>query len=1201
MRLRARDRLRWGWMRTVVAARMAGTVRRALVVVWSASGPLMGTMAAGTGMMLGSALSSSVVLAQSAATTTITDTVQYANGAPAQGTVLLSWPGFVTASGVSVQKGTTSVTLGANGALSVQLAPNGGASPIGTFYTAVYHLNDGSISQEYWSVPVSGVPVSLAKVRTTVLPSTVAQQTVSKQYVDQAIARAALTGVASADASPYVVKTGDTMTGPLQLPGDPTTALQAADKNYVDANVTAVQAGLDQKVSKVPTATQVVVQPPSTELRTNRLNGVLYGTPFISQNGSDGIANALLQPECAKNCEIRLEPDYAGIDLLTPTQVGAYTVDERGGQIRETFSSPVNPRIPADDVAHSITLTATEDAANLATNFGSGNLGSIGMRIRQTGYLGGNNIYPENITSTPPYFKSTYSATDTNAVNYAPGQHVMDTHTTRCFGVGDCLFGSQYMVASGGFRDSADEGAHPFDLQLTEDPTLFTGICATGCTTGSQQVSLTLYSGSGTQGDGRFLVDRQAGKALSTGTLVGGNAAGFPAATALFTGTSFPVSTMFTTAAAALPQATNMAPGTVVLPIQTSGVIAGFGTNTAVAPATTGIACVTDAVNGNTTTPENYEMAPYTVLDGTHLRLTLQKPHATGATVAIGGLCGYGVEQTVDSQGGFRQIFPVVASPNATTLYVASGVSSLLGQSGTTSGYLNSSYPISTMVRNNNVVTVTVANYTPLDLTGLTATIAGAADASFNGAFAVTSVAQSQFTFAQTGANASTTGGTLAVVTGGFAISPMAEVLDVFDDTTNTVSGKLKLAPNTVPFAQGDLLEEPHYFQQKIAADIEYITQYTPRPQTQQQAGIYYQGNNGPGLRGWVINNTTPASTYLGNGGTHAPPDFSFQTQGIWNTSYDLQAGETTALRVHCNSKGCGRWNSTYNLLAMDTLAPGFDSIKFSPQSSTLAFLLGGTQYTMNSQAMTVGTLNVTNLNAAHINGSTSSGGTTTTSAATSSAQGVVQLGPAATTAVLANVATSGSYADLANVPTVPTAMSQLTNDAGFVTSAGAASAAPVKSVAGRTGAVTLAAADVSGLAASATVDTTNAANLSSGVLSAARLPASVGSCSSTVAYSASPTFAVGCANATIHFAWSGNVTGMSFSGLSAGQRLYLVFQVSGAGGYTVQWPSAVHGGFATSATAGSAMYAQSGKYFVQELVVDTDGVTLLTPGAVNQ
>ena len=49
----------------------------------------------------------------------------------------------------------------------------------------------------------------------------------------------------------------------------------------------------------------------------------------------------------------------------------------------------------------------------------------------------------------------------------------------------------------------------------------------------------------------------------------------------------------------------------------------------------------------------------------------------------------------------------------------------------------------------------------------------------------------------------------------------------------------------------------------------------------------------------------------------------------------------------------------------------------------------------------------------------------------------------------LATVATSGSYNDLTNKPTIPSKTSDLTNDSGFITSA------PVSSVNGRTGAVT--------------------------------------------------------------------------------------------------------------------------------------------------
>jgi hypothetical protein len=249
---------------------------------------------------------------------------------------------------------------------------------------------------------------------------------------------------------------------------------------------------------------------------------------------------------------------------------------------------------------------------------------------------------------------------------------------------------------------------------------------------------------------------------------------------------------------------------------------------------------------------------------------------------------------------------------------------------------------------------------------------------------------------------------------------------------------------------------------------------------------------------------------------------------------------------MRCNSHGCNRWNSAYNLFALQSNGSRYDTVNYTPSTSTMTFNMNGALYTMSPTSLSAGTINATTLNVTRINGM---------QAATSGSIGGVTLGSAATASVLANVATSGSAADLA------------------------------------------------GLAPSATVDTTNASNITSGTLDPARLPAgySSGVCASNVPYSATPAFAVTCANATFHVPLNGNITSASFTGLAAGERITLIFQVGATSGYTVGWSASVHGGFLTSSTSGAAGYTLAGKYFVQQLVVDTDGTTLLNPGAINE
>ena len=82
-------------------------------------------------------------------TTTVQGTVYLAGGQPASGTLQLSWPAFTTANNQAVAAGRSNVSIGADGYVTVNLAPNQGSTPAGLYYTAVYHLNDGTTSTEY--------------------------------------------------------------------------------------------------------------------------------------------------------------------------------------------------------------------------------------------------------------------------------------------------------------------------------------------------------------------------------------------------------------------------------------------------------------------------------------------------------------------------------------------------------------------------------------------------------------------------------------------------------------------------------------------------------------------------------------------------------------------------------------------------------------------------------------------------------------------------------------------------------------------------------------------------------------------------------------------------------------------------------------------------------------------------------------------
>jgi len=905
------------------------------------------------------------------ATTQVADTIYHADGTAASGTLVISWPAFTTGTGDAIPSGNTSAVIGTGGTLSVQLIPNAGATPMGSYYTVVYHLDDGSVSRQYWVVPASLAAVKVSAIESTVLPTSVAMQTVSKSYVDTAIAAAVIGH--PLDSTPYVLKAGDTMTGPLVLPADPASPTQAADKNYVDNSVASLAGGLGQKVSTVPSTTQIVAQPTGTQLDVNNLEGVEYASQYVSGGGGNGIANAIASPDCTSGCEVKVEQDYGNEEYSTASFNGqTHVKDARGGRQVDSYLNPVDVVAHGLSTAEAIDDVSTQSEASLFQQTGNQIPGSIGLAITQEGLAGGSNLFPEQIESPPPYFKMGYSALTVKGTYNTQGQHGLVPQEIDCFGVGDCLLGSHTIYASGGIRDSADEGAHPFDLQTHEDSRTFVGTCAGGCTAGSTAVMLTPSAGGGTQGDGRFLIDTNPAKTITSastgGALVGGTTTG-PHPTAQFSGTSLPVSVFLSTGQIIPSQSNNMAPGVVTFPVASTGVPSGYATNTAAIGSSSGLACVVDQTNGYA--PNNYEVAPYTIVDGTHLQMTLNKPHQILATVAFGGLCGYGLEQTVDTAGGIRQIFPVVGSYSGTALYYAGGTTSIVGLMNLTSGFLNLSASIASAVRSGNVVTVTASGNLPADVNGLTVHISGVADSSYNGSYVVTTTGGNSFTYMQSGANSSSTGGVVSVLTGGFVLYPMAETLSVFDQATNTVDGRMTLAPNNVAWATGDPVEQPHYFQEAVSADVEFLGQSVPRPTVTMRAGLQYQQNNGPGLIGWSIQNAAPSTNYLGYGGTHGVPDVAYEATGIWRRTMSLTAGEQAAFAIHCNQHGCANWNSAYNLFELDS-SVGTDLLAYSPSTSSLTAVMRGTAYSFTPLGFAAGTINVGILNATTINGALS-------------------------------------------------------------------------------------------------------------------------------------------------------------------------------------------------------------------------------------
>src|SRR6202012_5415438 len=114
---------------------------------------------------------------------------------------------------------------------------------------------------------------------------------------------------------------------------------------------------------------------------------------------------------------------------------------------------------------------------------------------------------------------------------------------------------------------------------------------------------------------------------------------------------------------------------------------------------------------------------------------------------------------------------------------------------------------------------------------------------------------------------------------------------------------------------------------------------------------------------GWSIENISPATNYLGSGGTHILPQAAYQSVGAWKHIMDLTAGGEAVFSILCNLHGCGNWNSNYDLFQLQSVS-GYDYIRYAPQTSILTINTRAGAYSFTPSGFNAGTINVGTLNA---------------------------------------------------------------------------------------------------------------------------------------------------------------------------------------------------------------------------------------------
>lgn len=687
-------------------------------------------------------------------------------------------------------------------------------------------------------------------------------------------------------------------------------------------------------VSLTPTESQSISQPTGTGFYANTLDGQYIASQFQSpaNTGNNGIANAISTGCKGAGCLIYVDPSYANTESIQGVAQDNYgftfpqqtfVEDNRNGVLNLAFHSPASSNPP--QLSGVRIRTDYDRFPNSMFSF-SGFAGSEASLTFHTNFYTGMQNTENNFGNIPVYEYGGFHVGMRNVLNaFDSGQKFSTWETEGCYGTGDCINGYIQMVADGGTSGVDDEGVHYRDISVSEDPNVFTATLTGTPTTGATTLTTNCSAGCQTQGQDRLLIDTTASKTI-TGTFQVGvvptvnqvppgvidpNAA-YPVST--FVSLCYSGSDNGAGGTAGCPSGS--APSGYIPPQQSSpserapnssivtsvlasypGQPSQFCTPTTLQSSNSAAACYMPASGvGALVDQGEYETVNYTYDSSTQqiTLLNLRAPHLNGMVFAVGGLAGYAVESKADiytasgtgGSGVQSQVFPVEGSLTPTELiYITQRTNEgygtpVLGYSSDQTAIPGGQMSFSTTTYSYSVSgsTVTMGLYNPPNVIGclnnynlLTVSVT-TANSTYNGNYQITQTGCTTFTYTLgTVSGTVPTSATVSFTNMQYTLYPAARVNSVYDTANNSVDGTFYLQPNTMPWASGDSVREPHYQKMNVTGTAPQITQFSPREYLGQAGeGVTYNGIGAGGIGDpFFVTLNVPSTFFLAHGGTH--------------------------------------------------------------------------------------------------------------------------------------------------------------------------------------------------------------------------------------------------------------------------------------------------------------------------------------------